>query len=640
MCIFTNIKDSNDQQTIDLDYGDNTLPLDSEYFDVGDLSTSMFPQGNLNIIQLNIRGLLSKQSKLNELIHKVEKSLDLHALVLCETWLTAETKNLIKVSNYVYSGIERKGKKGGGVGFLIKNNLITRERRDLKIEADHMEHYIIEIKCRRKNILLVSIYRPPNTSISNFINEYDSLLNKLNRAKEYDVIVGIDHNLDFLKSNHHRQTQNFIEVNLDQNYLPCITKPTTITKSSATLIDNIFISQNLQGRQDSKILIDDLSDHLPSLLTLSGHFLEHKNTPTILTRKLDDETYDKINSSLNSHDWKVKLTNKNVDECFDEWHSTLQSTINKFAPECEIKLTKKQLKRDPWITSSLLKSCTKQKKLYKLSIKSDDPDTWDRYHAYKVTLDRIKRTLKKDYYQTQCLAFKRNTRKLWKIINEIKGKCNDKSSIIESIKINNISYHDAKNITNSLGEHFSTVGENYANKIPTPNKNIKIYLGEIPINNQSIYLPPTDKEEITKLINRLENKHSSGYDKISNFILKKLKISIITPLEIIFNKSLESGTFPQKMKIADIYPLFKNKERNLCTNYRPISLLITVSKILEKIMYSRVYSFLDKTNQFFDSQYGFRTNHSCENAISELLGHIIKGKENNKIYCLCVFRPL
>ena len=114
---------------------------------------------------------------------------------------------------------------------------------------------------------------------------------------------------------------------------------------------------------------------------------------------------------------------------------------------------------------------------------------------------------------------------------------------------------------------------------------------------------------------------------------------ITIPLEITFNKSLESGTFPQKMKIADIYPLFKNKERNLCTNYRPISLLITVSKILEKIMYSRVYSFLDNTNQFFDSQYGFRTNHSCENAISELLGHIIKGKENNKSTA-CVFLDL
>ena len=122
-------------------------------------------------------------------------------------------------------------------------------------------------------------------------------------------------------------------------------------------------------------------------------------------------------------------------------------------------------------------------------------------------------------------------------------------------------------------------------------------------------------------------------------ILKRLQTSITTPLEIIFNKSLESGKFPQRMKVADIYPLFKNKERNLCTNYRPISLLITVSKLLEKLMYIRVYSFLDNTDQFFDSQYGFRTNHSCENAISELLGHIIKGKERNKSTA-CVFLDL
>ena len=638
MCVLTKIKDNHYQQVFDFE--DNIFRSESDYFDAGELSTSMFPHGNLNIIQLNIRGLLSKQSQLNELINRLEKSLDLHALVLCETWLTPETKNLLKVNGYSYTGTERIGKKGGGVGFLIKNNIISRERTDLKIEAEHMEHCIVELKCRCKNILLVSIYRPPNTSVSDFIKEYDLLLNKLNNIKDYDIVVGMDHNLDFLKSNNHRITQKFIELNLDLNFLPCITRPTRITKSTATLIDNIFISQNLHGRQDSLILIEDLSDHLPSLITLSGQYLEKKATPTILTRKLDEEAYNKINSSLISRDWKTKFRNKNVDECFDAWHSTLQSTIDKFAPERKIKLTKRQLKRDPWITSSLLKSCKKQKKLYKKSIKfNKDPDTWNKYQSYKAILDKIKRTLKKDYYQAQCLAFKRNTRKLWKIINEIKGKCNDKSNIIESIKSNDITYYDAKNITNSLGEYFSTVGENYANKIPKPEKSITSYLRDIPTNNRSIYLPPTNKYEITKLINRLENKQSSGFDKISNMILKRLQTSITTPLEIIFNKSLESGKFPQRMKVADIYPLFKNKERNLCTNYRPISLLITVSKLLEKLMYIRVYSFLDNTDQFFDSQYGFRTNHSCENAISELLGHIIKGKERNKSTA-CVFLDL
>ena len=106
------------------------------------------------------------------------------------------------------------------------------------------------------------------------------------------------------------------------------------------------------------------------------------------------------------------------------------------------------------------------------------------------------------------------------MINEITGKCNDKSSIIDSIKSDNVLYYDAKNITNSLGKYFSTVGENYANKITPPAKTIESYLGKIPINNHSIYLPPTDKNEIKKLINKLENKHSSGCGRISNTILK------------------------------------------------------------------------------------------------------------------------
>ena len=110
MCVLTKIKDNHYQQVFDFE--DNIFRSESDYFDAGELSTLMFPHGNLNIIQLNVRGLLSKQSQLNELINRLEKSLDLHALVLCETWLTPETKNLLKVNGYSYTGTERIGKKG------------------------------------------------------------------------------------------------------------------------------------------------------------------------------------------------------------------------------------------------------------------------------------------------------------------------------------------------------------------------------------------------------------------------------------------------------------------------------------------------------------------------------------------------
>ena len=99
---------------------------------------------------------------------------------------------------------------------------------------------------------------------------------------------------------------------------------------------------------------------------------------------------------------------------------------------------------------------------------------------------------------------------------------------------------------------------------------------------------------------------------------------------MIFNESLNNGIFPEIMKLAEVVPLHKGKEKSEKSNYRPISLLLTISKILEKIMYARTYSFLIETNQLYQSQYGFRKRHSCEHAIGELVSEVVKNIENMK----------
>ena len=118
------------------------------------------------------------------------------------------------------------------------------------------------------------------------------------------------------------------------------------------------------------------------------------------------------------------------------------------------------------------------------------------------------------------------------------------------------------------------------------------------------YINHTD---IEKIINSLPAKTSSRHDGISNKLLKDLNCTISYPLSIIFNQLLESGIFPEKMKIVEIVPLYKSKEEDIVNNYHPISLLMTPSKILEKIIYTNLYGFLTQHNLFFDSQYGFRT---------------------------------
>ena len=144
---------------------------------------------------------------------------------------------------------------------------------------------------------------------------------------------------------------------------------------------------------------------------------------------------------------------------------------------------------------------------------------------------------------------------------------------------------------------------------------------------QSLYLNQTTEWEVKKLIKKLPNKTSEGYDTINNMLLKNLSDIIVGPLSHVINLFISQGIFPNTMKIAEIIPLFKCKDPSIANNYRPISLLITLSKILEKIIYNRLYSFHRKNNILFQSQYCFQTNRSCQNAVTQLTSDLLKNNE-------------
>ena len=130
-------------------------------------------------------------------------------------------------------------------------------------------------------------------------------------------------------------------------------------------------------------------------------------------------------------------------------------------------------------------------------------------------------------------------------------------------------------------------------KIPASHTKIDDYLKVITKNDKSISLNPTNCVEVTMLILKLPNKKSSGYDNIDNILLKSIK-DVSEKLASLFNLSMSAGVFPEMMKLAEVVPLYKSKERFLTSNYRPISLLITISKILEKIIYKEHTNFWTK----------------------------------------------
>ena len=154
-----------------------------------------------------------------------------------------------------------------------------------------------------------------------------------------------------------------------------------------------------------------------------------------------------------------------------------------------------------------------------------------------------------------------------------------------------------------------------------------------------MYFCPTNEIEIQNIISELPNKVSSGHDKINNNLLKELKFVLAKPLTDLFNKSMSQGCFPSAMKLSEVVPLHKGKSRMLPENYRPISLLVTISKVLEKLVYKRVYNYLQSNGSLYTSQYGFHSNHSTDNAVTELIGEILKNLENKK-YTLTLFFDL
>ena len=183
------------------------------------------------------------------------------------------------------------------------------------------------------------------------------------------------------------------------------------------------------------------------------------------------------------------------------------------------------------------------------------------------------------------------------------------------------------------------MGKDLAGKISPGNINNQDYLIKIERNPKSILLNHTTQEEIRRLIEGLPNKTSSGWDGISNILLKKLSSSLLCPLNIVFNQSIHKGEFPTQMKKAEIIPLYKGKELDIVINYRPVSLLITIPKVLEKIMYLRTSSFLEKYCIFYSSQYGFRANHLCEHAVMEMVGRVIQAREE-QLYSMGIYLDL
>ena len=381
--------------------------------------------------------------------------------------------------------------------------------------------------------MLCSLYRPPNSNAKEFLKNYQRFLNKFTPKQLQRLIIGLDHNLNLLKHDQHAVTHDFIESNLEKELMPTITKPTRITRSTATLIDNIIIGSTLQTDYDSNIIISDLSDHFPCLLKIGNHHPFKKQPKVLTTRAINPENLLKINTRLSDIDWNMELHTPDVTVQYYKFQLKVLEILDEVSPYHTVKIPHKKILRDPWLTNGLMKCFQKQKYLYKQTLKSTSTDSdMTKYRTYRNKLKGIVRRNKEAYFKDKCTEYRTNTSRLWKMINKLLNKTNDKTNIIEYLKVENQDYYEDKVIAEEFAKHFSSVGPRYANQIPTPKIDISQYLKHIEPNPKSMFILPTTGAEIEKIISKLPNKKSSGQDNLSNVLLKQLKGSLKYPLEL------------------------------------------------------------------------------------------------------------
>ena len=192
-----------------------------DYIDYQD-SKILVDDLDLSVLHINVRGLASNVNDLSQLLQNCTNIGEVDVAFVCETWLNPFSPN-VDIEGYQLIHMDRRDRRGGGVGIYINKKL--RRINVIDVTCESAECCGVELTFGSKQLVLISMYRPPNSMIANFNKSFRKMVDSY-RKKNKHVIIGTDHNLDFLKADNHAHTQQFIEQTLDAKLLPMITRPT------------------------------------------------------------------------------------------------------------------------------------------------------------------------------------------------------------------------------------------------------------------------------------------------------------------------------------------------------------------------------------------------------------------------------
>jgi hypothetical protein len=477
----------------------------------------------------------------------------------------------------------------------------------------------LKLNLTPKNIIILGVYRSPAGQIDSFLNHLSKAINFLMSKINLPIIICGDFNINLLKES--KEKLSFLNTLESFGLKQKITSVTRESYRGGTLIDNVFTNIS-PAELHSSVIITALSDHHGQMTVLKHHKPNVSKTKYIYKRIIEERKIQHFKTLLQRESWNsIFSENLSMDDKYHIFNDTLTSLFEESFPITKKRIIHRtenniQLSEETLMLKKQVKTLYRQTKHLNLS------DTQRRMYVKKKK--EYRQGILKDksnFVQDQLKNNKNNSKEIWKIINKNQKEIPEDSNLDKLVQ----NYKSGIKLANDFNKYYVNIGQN-----DDPQNSTGDFNQTFPVFKNSFFLTPTTEIEILKIIKNLKLSHSSGFDGMSSNLIKRCCFELISPLTHLVNTSISTGSFPTILKTSKIIPIYKKGEFYELSNYRPISILSTFSKIFEKVIFEKFLNYIEKHKILSNYQFGFRRNLSTTHAMFNLISNIVSNLDGNK----------
>ena len=581
----------------------------------------------MHIAHINARSIINKW----EVFKTQFPCSNLHVLGVSETWLNDKLPDeMFSLSNdYCLYRIDRKWhepgilniKKGGGVAIHIKNDLVSsnNEFQHLNTSCKDIEIQWISIRQPNSKVIIIgNLYRPPQGNIENCTQVLENALDDIymNRTEVY--LMG-DFNIDLLDKKN-PATKKLIDLTKPYGLRQLIKHPTRCSNDKNSILDLIFTNSDFI--YDNGVCDINISDH-QMILTTRRKISTKKMKCYFIGRSY--RNYNKVNfqNKIRDSDWSGYDSKTTVT---DKWKKMLKIIYECINDMCPIKSFSVRKEKEPWITPQLIELIKdKDLAIKKAKKNKGNPDLWKRAKQLRNSCIKRLRRARAEFIQGNLEENMGNSKKFWKNIQNVLPNNKNGSRVFFDLldKDSNtpVRTEDTANFINSF---FTGIGPKLARQYDTRWDYTGVNTDKTLANIR------TNIDEVMKLCNDINIDKSSSILNLSSEILRDAFLALPEKLVELFNLSFELSEVPDEWKIAKVTQLPKAGKSNDVSNLRPISLFPLPSKLIEKIVHDRIYTFCNNNNLINKKQGGFRPNHSTVSTTAFYIDDLYNAMNNNQ----------